>query len=46
MKEVKERRVLSREEIEETRETEDVKHLGDITDEVSFFFYILRLYIL
>ncbi|XP_044730868.1 putative uncharacterized protein DDB_G0291812 isoform X2 [Chrysoperla carnea] len=33
LKEVKEHRVLSREETEETRETEDIQHLGDITDE-------------
>ena len=36
MKEVRENKVKSREEIEELLETEDVQHLGDITDEVSF----------
>lgn len=36
VREVKERRVLSREETEEVKETEDVQHLGDITDEVRF----------
>lgn len=35
VREVKERRVLSREEREESRETEDIQHLGDITDEVG-----------
>lgn len=35
VREVKERRVVSREETEEVKETEDVQHLGDITDEVS-----------
>lgn len=35
VREVKERRVISREETEEVKETEDVQHLGDITDEVS-----------
>ncbi|CAH1997370.1 unnamed protein product [Acanthoscelides obtectus] len=35
VREVKERRVVSREEIEEVKETEDVQHLGDITDEVG-----------
>ncbi|XP_050309003.1 uncharacterized protein LOC126745280 isoform X2 [Anthonomus grandis grandis] len=33
VREVKERRVISREETEEVKETEDVQHLGDITDE-------------
>lgn len=36
VREVKERRVVSREETEERRETEDIKHLGDITDEVNY----------
>lgn len=36
VREVKERRVVSREETEEVKETEDVQHLGDITDEVRF----------
>lgn len=35
VKEVRENKVKSREETEERLETEDVKHLGDITDEVS-----------
>lgn len=33
VREVKEKRVLSREETEEIKETEDVQHFGDITDE-------------
>lgn len=33
VREVKERRVLSREETEEVKETEDVQHYGDITDQ-------------
>ncbi|KAK9893099.1 hypothetical protein WA026_023772 [Henosepilachna vigintioctopunctata] len=33
VREVKEKRVLSREETEEVKETEDIQHLGDITDE-------------
>ncbi|CAH1110023.1 unnamed protein product [Psylliodes chrysocephalus] len=32
VREVKERKVISREETEEVKETEDVQHLGDITD--------------
>lgn len=35
VREVKERKVVSREETEEVKETEDIQHLGDITDEVS-----------
>lgn len=35
VREVKERKVISREETEEVKETEDVQHLGDITDEVG-----------
>lgn len=35
IKEVKENKVKSREETEELLETEDVQHLGDITDDVS-----------
>jgi hypothetical protein len=34
VREVKEKRVVSREETEEVKETEDVQHFGDITDEV------------
>lgn len=37
VKEVHESKVKSREETEELLETEDVQHLGDITDEVSCF---------
>ncbi|XP_063915870.1 uncharacterized protein Chas isoform X2 [Zophobas morio] len=33
VREVKEKRVISREETEEVKETEDVQHFGDITDE-------------
>ncbi|KAG5889314.1 hypothetical protein JTB14_019095 [Gonioctena quinquepunctata] len=33
VREVKERKIISREETEEIKETEDVQHLGDITDE-------------
>ncbi|KAL3274157.1 hypothetical protein HHI36_015571 [Cryptolaemus montrouzieri] len=33
VREIKEKRVLSREETEEVKETEDVQHFGDITDE-------------
>lgn len=35
VKEVKERTVKTREEKEERLETEDVQHLGDISDQVS-----------
>lgn len=35
VKEVKERKVRSREEKEERLETEDIQHLGDISDDVS-----------
>lgn len=35
VKEIKERTVKSREEKEERLETEDIQHLGDISDEVS-----------
>jgi hypothetical protein len=38
VKEVKERKVKSREKREERVETEDVQHLGDLTDEVSATF--------
>ncbi|XP_028132612.2 serine/arginine repetitive matrix protein 1 isoform X1 [Diabrotica virgifera virgifera] len=33
VREVKERKIISREETEEVKETEDVQHYGDITDE-------------
>lgn len=35
VKEQKTKKVISREEIQERTETEDVKHFGDFTDEVS-----------
>lgn len=38
VREVKEKRVVSREETEEVKEVEDVQYLGDITDEVSLRF--------
>lgn len=38
VKEVKERKVKSREKREERVETEDIQHLGDLTDEVSATF--------
>lgn len=36
VREMKTKKVISREEIQERTETEDVKHFGDFTDEVSF----------
>lgn len=36
VREMKTKKVVSREEIQERTETEDVKHFGDFTDEVSF----------
>lgn len=38
VREVKTNKVISREEIEERLETEDVQHLGDFSDEVSVFY--------
>lgn len=38
VREVKTNKVISREEIEERLETEDVQHLGDFSDEVSVMF--------
>lgn len=38
VREVKEKRVVSREETEEIKEVEDIQHYGDITDEVSNFY--------
>lgn len=38
VREVKTNKVISREEIEERLETEDVQHLGDFSDEVSVIF--------
>lgn len=35
VREVTEKRIVSREETEDVKEVEDVQHLGDITDEVS-----------
>lgn len=35
VRETKTKKVVSREEVEERTETEDVKHLGDFSDEVS-----------
>lgn len=35
VREIKSNKVISREEIEERLETEDVKHFGDFSDEVS-----------
>lgn len=45
VREVKTNKVISREEIEERLETEDVQHLGDFSDEVSLLYiYLLRNY--
>lgn len=44
VKEVKERTVKSREEKEERLETEDIQHLGDISDEVSTVSLIIKQY--
>lgn len=38
VREAKTKKVVSREEIQERTETEDVKHYGDFTDKVSRFF--------
>lgn len=35
VRETKTQKVISREEVQERTETEDVKHYGDFTDEVS-----------
>lgn len=35
VREMKTQKVFSREEVQERTETEDVKHYGDFTDEVS-----------
>lgn len=35
MRETKTEKVVSREEVEERTETEDIKHLGDFSDEVN-----------
>lgn len=37
VREMKTQKVISREEIQERTETEDVKHYGDFTDEVCEF---------
>lgn len=42
VREMKTRKVVSREEIQERTETEDVKHLGDFSDEVSACFVFFR----
>lgn len=42
VREVNEKKVISREETEEVKETEDIQHLGDISDEVSTCFTILN----
>lgn len=36
VREMKTKKVVSREEIQERTETEDVKHLGDFSDQVSY----------
>lgn len=41
LKEVREKRVTTRQETNETVETEDIKHLGDISDEVSFRYLLV-----
>lgn len=46
MKEVKEKKVRSREETEEFLETEDVQHLGDISDDVSTRMHVITLMII
>lgn len=40
VREMKTRKVVSREQIQERTETEDVKHLGDFSDEVSKLIFI------
>jgi hypothetical protein len=35
VREVKEKKVMSREETDEVKEMEEIQHLGDISDEVS-----------
>lgn len=42
VREVKEKKVVSREETEEVKETEDIQHLGDISDEVSRYLHLLK----
>lgn len=44
VRETKTEKVVSREEVEERTETEDVKHLGDFSDEVIFFFTYFHVY--
>lgn len=46
VREKKTKKVISREEIQERTETEDVKHLGDFSDEVSLMQTIVKLLIL
>lgn len=43
VKEMKTKKVISREEIQERTETEDVKHLGDFSDEVSHRHFVKLL---
>lgn len=44
VREMKTQKVISREQVQERTETEDVKHFGDFTDEVSTFFFLLICY--
>lgn len=43
VREVKEQTVISREQVDELLETEDVRHLGDFSDEVSALFFFVGL---
>ena len=45
VREIKEKKVVSREETEERLETEDIKHLGDFSDEVSAIILFSVFYI-
>ena len=42
VRETKTKKVVSREEIQERTETEDIKHLGDFSDEVSALSRLLQ----
>lgn len=46
VRETKEKKVVSREEIDERLETEDIKYFGDFSDEVSRCFFFIILYTL
>lgn len=46
VREVKTNKVVSREEIEERLETENVQHLGDFSDEVSSSYFVLFYFII